>query len=288
VAHDSEIGARQAPVGPPSLPLPLHSELHGEEGPPLLLIHGFGTNGYTWSRWVPNLSRDHQVHVVELKGFGDAPKPRDGRYSPLEQASLLYRWILQKDLRNLTMVGHSLGGGVALLSSLRLQREDPGRLRGLVLVAATAYPQPLSRYLRFLGRPRLGPLALRVLPRRLIIRTALRQAYHPSNPVSHTHVEAYAHPLGTPEGRYALSRSASQLIPPELESIAAQYPEVKVPSLLLWGREDPVVPLWVGERLAKALPTARLEVLPECGHMPQEEAAQDSLERLQRFLREVT
>ncbi|MGW8267975.1 MAG: alpha/beta fold hydrolase [Longimicrobiales bacterium] len=267
-------------------PLPLHTEAFGAKGPPLLLLHGFATNGYTWSRWVPALSRTHRVFVVDMKGFGTAPKPRDGRYSPLDQADLLNRWIAQQDLQDLTLVGHSLGGGVALLTALGLRGGNRGRIRRLVLIAGIAYPQPLSRYLRLLANPVFGPLLLRVLPLHQVFRIALRRAYHPSRPLSEPHVAAYVQPLRTSAGRYALSRAAAQLATPESVSLAAQYPEVALPTLLLWGREDPVVPLWVAERLLAELPNARLEILDRCGHMPQEEAAEESLRILQEFLAE--
>lgn len=133
----------------------------------------------------------------------------------------------------------------------------------------------------------MGPFLLRLLPTKTLIRMAMRRAYHPSHPVSEFHVEAYAGPLRTPEGRYALSRSAAQLMSLELASITARYREIAVPCLLLWGRNDPVVPVWVGERLAEALPRSRLEVLPQCGHMPQEEKAAAALARVTAFLKET-
>jgi len=226
------------------------------------------------------------VFVVDMKGFGHARKPRDGRYSPVDQADLVIRWILQQDLRDLTVVGHSLGGGVALLTALSLEGEDRRRIRRLALIAGIAYPQPLSPYLRMLGNPLWGPFLLRILPLRRVFRIALRRAYHPSRSLSGSHVDAYVQPLRTPAGRYALSRAAAQLVTPETVSLAARYSEVDLPTLLLWGRQDPVVPLWVAERLLAALPHARLEILDRCGHMPQEEAAEESLRVLQMFLGE--
>jgi pimeloyl-ACP methyl ester carboxylesterase len=220
-----------------------------------------------------------------MKGFGDAPKPLDDRYSPLDQAALVTRWIIQSDLHDLTLVGHSLGGGVALLTTLALQTRDPGCIRRLVILSGIAYPQPISRYLQLLGKPLLGPLLLRLLPKRPLIRTAIRRAYHPSHPVSDLHVEAYARPLRTSGGRYALARSAAELMSLELASVTARYREIAVPCLLLWGRNDPVVPVWVGERLAGTLPRARLEILPECGHMPQEEKAAETLAYVTAFLK---
>jgi len=271
---------------PVSASLPLHAETYGTLGQDLILLHGFGTNGSTWSRWVPNLEGLGRIHVLDLKGFGSAPKPRDSRYSPMDQASVLVRWILQKDLRNLTLVGHSLGGGVALLTALDFLGRDPTRIRRLILLAGIAYPQPIPRCLRLLGRPFLGPILLSLLPRRAVMRKALRLAYHPTRPVPESLVEAYVQPLSTRDGRRALSLSAAQLWIPDLRSATERYSEIDIPCLLLWGDRDGVVPLWVGERLAAELPDARLEVLERCGHMPQEEVPEESLGRVLEFMRD--
>lgn len=266
------------------LSLPLHAELHGETGDPLLLLHGFGTNGFTWRHWVADLARDHRVVVVEMKGFGTAPKPPDGRYSPLDQAELLERFILQRDLVNLTLVGHSLGGGVALLTALRLLRLDPPRLRRMVVVAGTAFPQPLSPWIRRAARPWLGPLLMRALPSRLVARKALELAYAHHERVSRSQVEAYAEGLRSREGRRALAASARQLMPPGIETAVSRLHEITVPSLLLWGDRDRIVPPAMGQRLAGVLPQATLDVLPDCGHMPHEEEPEETLRRLRRFL----
>ena len=271
----------------PFVPLPMYSELHGDSGPAVVLLHGFGANGYTWNRWVPDLTVDHRVLVVEMKGAGSSPKPRGEDYGPEEQALLLHRLILQRDLRDLTLVGHSLGGGIALLTALHLLAEDPTRLKRLVLVGAAAYPQPLPRYIGLAASPRFGPIALRLLPANFLIRKALHMAYHNPGLVTASQVEAYAEPIRTPEGRYALARMARQLVPTDMNALVAQYPELRVPTLLIWGKEDRIVPLRGGERLEKDLPNARLKVLDECGHIPQEEKPMESLDLLRSFLKET-
>jgi pimeloyl-ACP methyl ester carboxylesterase len=264
--------------------LPLHWEVHGEEGPTLLLLHGFGTNGYTWARWISDLARDHRVLVVEMKGFGASPKPRDGRYRPQDQALLLHHLILQLDLRDVTLVGHSLGGSVVLLTALRLFSEDPARVRGLVLICAPASPLPVSPFIRLAGRRWLGPLILRLLPPRFLARTALKWAYFDPSRVNDAFVEAYAEPLREAGGRYALSLSARQINPTDFRDVPDRLRRLTIPTLLLWGREDPIVPLSAGRGAATLLPDATLEVLPECGHMPQEEKSREAMQRLVRFL----
>jgi pimeloyl-ACP methyl ester carboxylesterase len=224
--------------------------------------------------------------VVELKGFGDAPKPMDGDYGPLHQAILVHRFIQQQRLEGLTLIGHSLGGGIAALVALRLLSQEPARLARLVLLAGAALPQPLSPFIRMAGHPLWGPPLLRLLPSRFIARKALELAYFDPKQVRRSQIEAYAQPLSTPDGRYAVTQTARQLLGPETVAAAGELESISVPTLLLWGDHDRIVPLWVGEKLQETLPRGRLEILEKCGHMPQEELPRASLERVRSFLAE--
>jgi len=80
-------------------------------------------------------------------------------------------------------------------------------------------------------------------------------------------------------------KTAVRIIPPDLGKIMTRIPEINVPTLLLWGRQDRVVPMDVAERLLRALPKARLEVLEDCGHVPSEEFPKKSLDIVLKFLR---
>jgi len=100
-------------------------------------------------------------------------------------------------------------------------------------------------------------------------------------------VEGYAMPLRSAASRRALVASAQQLVPPDLDRLTARYAELDVPALLLWGRDDPVVPLAIGERLEGDLPRARLAILDRCGHLPAEERPRESVSTLEAFLAEL-
>lgn len=279
-----ESGARERTFGLGSDFLPLHWEVHGREGPPLLLIHGLGTNGSTWTQWITRLSRNHRVFVVEMKGFGASPKPRDDRYAPPDQASLLHHLIVREDLRTLTLIGHSLGGAVALLVAKRLLKDDPPRLKRIVLVAGAAADQEVSVFLRLAGRPLLGKALLSTVPIRFLVREAMKRAYHDPNLVKGSLVESYAESLRSRGGRHAFSASARHLTAPDAREALAGIEDLPIPTLLLWGELDRIVPLQCGRHLQAVLPNATLDVLPGCGHMPQEERPQESLDRVLRFL----
>ena len=264
--------------------LPLHVEHYGDADRQIMLLHGFGATSSTWRSWIGPLAKDHRVWYLELKGHGSAPAPPDDLYSIHDHADLVYRLIVQKDLQQLTLVGHSMGGGVALLVALRLLEEE--RLERLVLVASAAYPQRRPPFVDLASHGRLSEWALRFFPKRVLIRRVLRSIVFDREGVTDAQVAAYAEPFYSPAHRTALIKTAVRLMPPDLEALTTRFPEIDVPTLLLWGRQDWVVPLDVAERLLAALPNARLEVMEDCGHIPPEELPKESLEIVLEFLKE--
>jgi len=271
--------------------LPLHVEQYGEGQRKIMLLHGFGANSYTWRSWIGTLAKQHEVWSVELKGHGSAPAPPDDLYSLHDHADLVHRLIVQRDLRELTLVGHSMGGGIALLVALRLleaEREkghEKGRLERLVLVSGAAFPQRIPPFVALASHGRLSEWGLRFFPKRLLIRRVLRSIVFDPEGVTETQVAAYAEPFYSPGHRTALIKTAMRIVPPDLAEIVARIPEIDLPTLLLWGRHDWVVPLDIAERLLAALPSAQLEIMEDCGHMPPEEFPKESLEIVLKFLR---
>jgi pimeloyl-ACP methyl ester carboxylesterase len=195
----------------------------------------------------------------------------DAEYALADQATLIHRFILRLGLTNLTIVGNSFGGGVALLTALSLEDEEPDRLRALVLIDSVAYPQRLPTFMKLLRTPVLGRLGLALLPSQFLARHVLELAYHDDSEITQATVEAYAEPLKTYDGRHAVLETAKRIIPPDLEELTARYATLEVPTLLVWGRQDELVPLWVGRRLHRALPNSRLVVVEDSGHLPHEE-----------------
>ncbi len=271
------------PVPPKEYALPLHVERHGTDGSPVVLLHGFGGSSFSWRYWIPALAANHQVWAVDLKAHGSAPAPEDDFYTPHDHAELIYRLIIQQDLRNVTLFGHSMGGGIALLVALRLL--ERGRLERLVLVAGAAYAQRLPPFVKMACQGRLAAVFFTLMPKRVLIRWILRTIVYDPSAISGAQVEAYAEPLRSAAHRRGLINTARNIIPPDLEQLSARFVEIDVPTLLMWGRHDRVVPLSIGERLLEELPNSTLEVMEECGHLPPEEVPKDSLKIVESFLR---
>jgi pimeloyl-ACP methyl ester carboxylesterase len=272
-----------ARLGPPEAPVRLYVEEQGK-GAPVLLIHGFGASTYTWRHVAPELAKTHRVIAVDLKGFGQSDKPFDSRYSVFDQAELLAQLIVDKDLRNLTLVGHSFGGGIALLLALEANDRLEGRITKLVLLDSIAYPQNIPVFFRLLDVPLVSHLGVSMIPPSVQTRVALRIAYFDDSKIDQDEVDAYAAPLRTAAGKHAIIYSARQIVPDGLAEISERYKTIELPTLILWCDHDRIVPLEVGLKLRRTLPNSTLRLVEDCGHMPQEEQPESTLKLLQGFL----
>jgi pimeloyl-ACP methyl ester carboxylesterase len=272
-----------ARLGPPEAPVKLYYHEEGK-GPPVLLIHGFGASTYTWRHIAPKLAGSHRVIAVDLKGFGQSDKPFDGRYSIFDQAALLAQLIVDKDLRDLTLVGHSFGGGVALLLALEADQQLDGRISRLVLLDTIAYPQHIPVFFRLLDVPIVSQLGVRMVPASVQTRVALQIAYFDDSKIDPEEVELYAAPLKTAAGKHAIIHSARQIVPEDIAELSERYKTIKLPTLILWCDHDRIVPLEVGIRLRRTLPNSTLRLVEDCGHMPQEEQPARTLELIKGFI----
>jgi pimeloyl-ACP methyl ester carboxylesterase len=248
-------------------------------GPPVLFIHGFAQSSYCW-REVSGLLPGCRRVAVDLQGFGKSGKPAGAGYRVSDQARGVRAAIRELGLEELVLVGHSFGGAVALATAAELQRQGTPP-RGLVLVDAVSLAQQIPWALRVLRLPVAGPVAARLAPARLAVRAAFWIAYHDQRRVSGRLVAEHARCMNLPGARAALVATARAMTQ---EPVGQLAPSLAVPALLIWGRQDPLVPLEVGVRLASALPDARLEILENCGHYPQQECPQETARLIAEFI----
>jgi pimeloyl-ACP methyl ester carboxylesterase len=279
--HDREV--QQRTVNTPHGPLRLAYQEQGE-GPPILLLHGLATSGYTWHAIMPGLAKNHRVIALDLRGFGASDKPIDDHYTIADQAQAVEAFIKEEDLRNLTIAGHSFGGGVTLALALKLAQERPARLRNIILVDTIAYRQPLPIFFRLLKVPMMAELSMTLVPPELQATEAMRIAYHDQEKISARAIAEYASTLYSPAAKHALAETVDRIIPDDIDQVADRYKTLKLPTLIIWCDADKVVPLALGWRLHENIPSAELTVLTDCGHLPQEEKPEDTLSVMQRFL----
>ena len=114
--------------------------------------------------------------------------------------------------------------------------------------------------------------------------TVLLYSYYKDRLITWKQIRAYAKPIGSRGGRYALLQVAKQAVPDNFEELTAQYPTISVPTLIVWGRNDKVIPLEIGRMLDEAIPDSRLVTLDKVGHVPQEEKPEETIAAIRKFL----
>jgi pimeloyl-ACP methyl ester carboxylesterase len=270
-------------VGEPELSL--YAEERGT-GAPVVLIHGLGGSTYSWRFIAPVLARSHRVIALDLKGFGRSSKAFDTQYAAADQARLVATFLARRNLSGVTLVGHSFGGQVALLTALEMNRRGTQRVAQLVLIDAPALPQKLSPLVAFMQQPVLPYALLTAIPSPIVTRLALAPTSLVRLDRAYTDddAEAYAAPFLDAAARHAYIQTARQIAPGNLATIIAAYRAVRQRTLLVWCSRDDVVPVSTGRRLAQMLPNAHLREISGCNHAPPDEAPDALARELTRFL----
>ena len=281
-------------AGPGATP-PLESvQIHGHDlcfrragaGPAMLLLHGIAGSSKTWTGVMPMLAREHTVIAPDLIGHGKSDKP-PGDYSLGAQASALRDLLSVLGIDRVTVVGQSFGGGVAM----QFCYQYPEHCDRLVLVGSGGLGREVSLILRLLTLPGVEyafPVIFPSLARdwgngflRLLHRAGFRNARA---------VEmwrAYAS-LTEPENRRAFSRTLRGVVDTGGQSVNATdrlYLTAWMPTLIVWGGRDNIIPVSHAVAAHEAMPGSRLEVIQGAGHFPHAEEPERFAEIVTEFMR---
>jgi pimeloyl-ACP methyl ester carboxylesterase len=263
---------------PHSENIKLHYITKGE-GEPLIMIHGFSSSLHTFSHLMNPLSKKYKVYAIDLKGFGASPKPRDDKYSVYDQMVLVKQFMVEHNITNPIMIGHSLGGGVALSLAL-----SGVKIKKMVLIDAAAYKQNLPKLLRWLQFPLLGKLGFFILPAGYEIEEGYKYAFYNNDKIPKEGVEILTKNLQSKNGKYAFAKASDLLIPDDIEEISKQYKTLDIPTLIIWGYNDIIIRKDKAYRLHRDIKNSILKFVPLCGHMPQEECPEETLRLIEDFL----
>jgi pimeloyl-ACP methyl ester carboxylesterase len=274
--------------------LPLrHVTIHGHDvgyrragtGEPILLIHGLAGSSRTWDHVIPCLTPRHDVIAPDLLGHGESAKPQ-GDYSLGAFASGLRDFLSVLDVPSVTIVGHSFGGGVAM----QLAYQHPHLVDRLVLVGSGGLGREVSWLLRLLTLPGAEYLMPIGFPKPLVDRaTDVGRHLGRRNirwPKLGEMWRAYASLAGA-ENRSAFVRTMRSVIDPGGQTVNARdrlYLASHLPTLIVWGDRDGVIPVSHAHTAHELIPTSRLEILDGVGHFPHVESPERFCEVLLDFM----
>ena len=282
-------------------------------GQNVFLLHGFASSTYSWEKIAPILQAEGcHVWALDMKGFGWSDKPEDGDYSPQQLLEEVNGWMDEVGLSKVVFVGNSLGAPSGIWRH-RLEygaggfpgHRHPDKVEKLVLMrtrnalyALTAVGKSVSTIIDAAGFMHEAPFAVRLagLPGastiaglffgRWMIRETIDQVYFDPSLITQAQIDAYYNRMRTRNALYALTAVGKSVSTITSEQYASRIPEIHVDTLIIWGREDAWIPVEDGFQFKKAISKSTLEVIPWCGHIPQEEKPEETARLILEFLAE--
>ena len=280
-----ELEARYATKGSAYVDLPggvrLHYRASGDVAAPVLvLVHGYGDSFTSWDGWTEALATKFRVLSIDLPGHGLTQAPDGYALSSDGYAELLEAFAAKLGLARFALAGNSMGGGVAW----RYATLHGDRLSALVLVDAAGWPLPPPKELPLAFRIlqyRAGRWLLAHIDNRPLIDQGLKKDVYDPAVVTDAFVDRWAELQRAP-GHRAILMSAN---PASFASASdALLSSIHVPTLVLHGEADTLIPIASGRRFVAAIPGARLVSYPKVGHLPQVEIPARSAADVAAFL----
>lgn len=253
------------------------------DGFPIVLLHGSNASLHTWEPWVARLSPKYRVISFDFPAHGlSGPVPsRD--YSQGAYVAITEKIVDHLGLTRFAIAGNSMGGGVAW----HYAAAHPDKVAALVLVDSVGQPEPGESTppigFRIARLPVLRDLLASVLPRSMI-EQSLHQTVSVQSIVTPAAVDRYWELLRYPGNRGAtMDRFAGY----KRQDDTALLKAVTMPTQIIWGREDKLIPVSSADWFSKHLPNARVTILDQVGHIPMEEAPDRSLAPVLGLLEQV-
>ncbi|PLS02497.1 alpha/beta fold hydrolase [Neobacillus cucumis] len=242
----------------------LYCEYILNDKPPILLIHGFASSTYTFRRIIPLLQKKFSILAVDLPGFGKSEKSTSFVYSFQNYAKLMIECINKFGLANTYIVAHSMGGQIALNMAILA----PEKINSLILLCSSGYLKPAKKPLIWISYLPFFEKFIHYYIGRKDVQDHLRNVFFNQELINDELIHEFGKPL-TEKGFYkALIRLLRHR---EGDLLSHQLQNILVPTLLIWGEEDRVVPVEVGHKLVRDLPAAQLITYEKTGHLITEE-----------------
>ena len=272
-------------------------ELHGRraiyriagEGPPVVLVHGMLNSSSHWQEVALDLAAEHTVIAPDLIGHGDSAAPR-GDYSLGAHAASIRDVLSALGIERATIVGHSLGGGVAM----QFFYQFPARVQRLVLVSSGGLGHEVSPMLRTAALPGMSAaLSLATHPRLLGAIWGVGARMRGAGVRQGAYVQAVARalrPLERPQAREAFLQTLRAVIDVRGQRVSATdrlYLLESMPTMIVWGERDNTIPIEHGRSAHEAIPGSRFRTLPRAAHFPHLEEPQALAAVLREFLEET-
>jgi pimeloyl-ACP methyl ester carboxylesterase len=233
-------------------------------GIPLVFIHGFMGTTYDWRFNIPELGKHFAVKAFDLPGFGYSDKPLDFTYSSEGYADFVKAYLDECSIKKAVLVGNSMGGQIALKTCLKYS----DRVSALILIDSGGYPGSVHLLLfRLLKIQIVGTVMMSLITRSAVGCVLKNDILCDDSLVTDETINHYYNVYKTANARKIPPVVVRNMIKDE-RYIYSKWNEIKCPTLVIWGAQDKVIPPAYAELFKEELPTAKLMIVEDAGHMP--------------------
>ena len=260
--------------------LRIHLRDEGPRGAPvILLLHGSNSFLQTWDGWTSRLKSRYRVVRFDFPGHGLTGPSPSRAYSHVAYAEIVHRVVAKLGIRRFVIIGNSMGGNVAWTYA----HQHSDMLAGLVLVDASGQPEPAARDLplgfRIAQTPILRDVLLHITPRSMV-EEGLRKSVINQSVITADNVDRYWELLRYPGNRQA---TIDRFTTPRDPTVRGRL-KVAVPTLIMWGADDKLIPVSSVTWFKQQIPDARVIIYPTVGHLMMEEIPEKSSNDLLNWL----
>lgn len=243
---------------------------------PILFLHGFGSSSHTWDVWAKDLSSEYRVISVDLPGFGLTGEDPSGIYTDQRSVEVIEAFLKELQIPKVVLVGNSMGGKFAW----QFAAQYPDQVSKLVLISPDGYASPGIEYGKKTEIPAIANLYRYFFSKSFLVMN-LEPAYANPKSLNDDLVNRYHDLMLAPGVRGAILARMQQTV---LQDPAPFLSKIQTPTLLMWGEKDAFIPVSNSEDYLKVMPNVTRVILPNIGHLPQEEQARVGLQTLKEFL----
>jgi pimeloyl-ACP methyl ester carboxylesterase len=276
----AELEQRYAATNPQTMEvdgLRLHYKESGpKDAPALLLLHGFGSSLQTWDEWSLKLESSYRVIRLDLPGFGLTGASPVHDYYEETDVAILTHFVDKLGLNQFSVIGHSMGGKMAW----SLAASQPNRVKALVLMAPDGFPEAKDIGIKPYEVPAIMGLMKYFLPK-YFVQKSIEPAFADAKALNGALINRYYDMLRAPGVRGAILDRSNQTI---YTDPVPRLKNIKAPTLLLWGEQDQMIPSANAQSYSGILSNSTTIVVPDLGHLLQEEQAEKGLAVVKQFL----
>lgn len=246
----------------------------------VMLLHGFASSTYTWERVAKTLNdQGYHVWALDMKGFGWSEKPKNTPYDAMTLMEEVNTWMEVMGLKNTVFVGNSLGGAIAV----QLSVQHPDKIDRMVLIDAGGYPMKVPFVIKLAKMPFASATSSLVFGRWMVKKNVNEVMYNKDR-VTDEQINAYYDRIRSGNGLYAQVETARAINFDRFEGFQESIKSNETETLIIWGENDEWIPLKLGYRYREDLKNSTLYIIPECGHIPQEEYPEETARVILDFI----